>query len=73
MTIWKPKKELLLGTKWKFAVLILLVAMFALLIKLLVISLSFDPIVPIIIVLLLIILVPVTAFIVELFFTTGHT
>ena len=68
LSVWKGYKLAIHGTRWKYAVLALLVAVFFILVKLLLVSAALDPVIPVLIIIAIFLLLPVAIFIIDLYF-----
>ena len=68
MSIALDRREVLHSSRWKYGVAIALILVFCILVELLIITSSFDPVIPALIIILIIALIPVTIFIIDLYF-----
>lgn len=68
MTISKEYKEAIHGNKWKYAVLAFLLLVFIVLFELLILSVSVDPVIPVLILIAILLLIPVAVFAIDLYF-----
>ncbi len=66
--MWKSRREALHGGKrrWKILSLVAIFLVFALLVRLLIFSVSLDPVIPVIIIVALILLIPIAVFLLDL-------
>jgi len=66
--VWKERKEALHSSRWKYGVGLAFILIFSFLVWLLILTASFDPVIPILIIILIILLIPVAVFVIDLYF-----
>ena len=66
--VWREKKFVEHGSRWKYGVVALFVLVFVFLFWLLSATLSFDPVIPVLILILIVALIPVSVFVIDLCF-----
>lgn len=68
--VWQERKDVIHGGKrrWKILSLAVIFLIFVVLVKLLIISVSLDPVIPILIAAAIILLIPVAVFIIDLYY-----
>lgn len=66
--VWREKRTVEHGTRWKYAVATLFVIVFLVLIELLIITAPLDPVIPVLVIIAIIGLIPVAVFVVDIYF-----
>ena len=66
--VWKERKKAIHGSRWKYPVLALFLVVFLVLVNLLVLSATVDPVIPVLLIVVILLLIPVAIFVLDLYF-----
>ena len=73
MGVWIPRSKVLHGRRVNYGVFILIIVAYIILMKAFVETIKFDPVLPVLIVVVMIFLIPVFVFVIDLLFNEDQT